>query len=68
MYFNENIRNELKNPRKIKGYTYKITNISLTNYPILLNRVYNQSLDNGVQYDTKCATLGKLAAEIWIIM
>ena len=48
--------------------TYKITNILLTNCPILVNRVQNQSLDNDVEYDTMCATLGKLAAEIWVIL
>ena len=28
---------------------------------------HDQSLYNGVKYDTKCATLGKLEAEIWAV-
>ena len=35
---------------------------------LCINRVQNQSLDIGVQYDTKCVKLGKLAAEIWVIL
>ena len=54
--------------KKNQGYTYKIANISVTNCSILQNRIQNSSLDNGVEYDTKCATLGKLAAEKWVIV
>ena len=39
MHFNENIRNELK-IKKIKGYTYKIINISVTDYPTGLRPIY----------------------------
>ena len=53
---------------KNQGVYLQIINISVTNCPIVLNRVQNQSLDNGVSYDTKCAMLGKLAAEIWVIL
>ena len=67
MHFNENIRKDLKSKKNL-GYTYKIANISVTNYPILQNMLQNYSLDNGIEYDTKCATLGKLAAEIWVIL
>ena len=64
MHFNEIIRNELKIQEKSRSILNKMTNTSVTNCPILLNRVQNQILDNGVQYDTKCATLEKLAVEI----
>ena len=54
--------------KKYQGVYLKITSISVTNCPILLNMTHDQSLYNGVSYDTKCATLGKLAAEIWAIL
>ena len=57
MHLNENIRNELKS-QKIMGCNYKITDISLANCPRLLNKIHNKSLDNIVQYNTKCASLG----------
>ena len=41
---NENIRNEKKNHRKIRGVPTKITNISVANYP----RVQNLELTNAL--------------------
>ena len=42
---NENFRNERQNLRKIKGCTYKITNISAALSPSVSNLVPNQCLD-----------------------
>ena len=48
MPFNENNRKELEIQEENKEYTYNITNILVTNCHILLKRIQNQSLYNGV--------------------
>ena len=45
MNINVNFRNERENLRKIKGCTYKITNISAAMRPSVSNLVPNQCLD-----------------------
>ena len=45
MSFNENLRNEMKNLRKVKGFTYEITNISPAMCSSVSNLVPNQCLD-----------------------
>ena len=44
MKININIRTKKKNAKKIKGYTYKITNITAANCPKVANIILNLSL------------------------
>ena len=44
MKININIGTKRKNAEKIKGYTYKITNIAVANCPRVANSILNLSL------------------------
>ena len=44
MKININIRTKRKNAEKLKGYTYKISNIAADNCPSVVNIMLNSSL------------------------